>query len=233
MDHTPSFELMPAQRKDIPRLAQIHVITCLMDNAFRLYFPTAEEFEHQVTKMLEGQVGEPTWRHIKAVDKRTNTLVAWASWTTPDDTQIPEETQKTTMNAEGSSQEPGKGEFGFPQGLPMFVQEDTDRWLNTWTHKPRMICKALFTDPFFQRQGIGSDLVAYGNKQADEAKLPILLQASPYGYPIYAKQGFETVQHLDVDLTEWAPGAKTGDKGYGNYRFRYMLRRPNTPQLGI
>ena len=91
-----------------------------------------------------------------------------------------------------------------------------------------MLCKALFTDPSFQRHGMGNALVAYGNQIADQASLPILLQSSPYGFPIYTKHGFESVQHLDVDLTKWAPGAEALDKGYGNYRFRYMVRLPRT-----
>ena len=75
---------------------------------------------------------------------------------------------------------------------------------------------------------MGTALVKYGNQLADQVGLPIFLQASPFGYPIYAKHDIETVQDLDVDLREWAPGAKSNDKGYGNYRFRYMLRLPRT-----
>ncbi|KAL8721558.1 MAG: hypothetical protein Q9181_007681, partial [Wetmoreana brouardii] len=98
-----------------------------------------------------------------------------------------------------------------------------------WTcGKRHMLCKALFTDPAFQRQGMGDALVRYGNQLADRQGLQIFLQASPYGYPIYSKHGFKTVQHLDVDLKEWAPGADSGDKGYGNYRFRYMVMLPRT-----
>ena len=61
---------------------------------------------------------------------------------------------------------------------------------------------------------------------ANRANLTIFLQGSPVGYPLYKKHGFEIVNHLDVDLREWAPGAKRNDKGYGNHRFRYMLRLP-------
>ena len=217
-----TFELVQAERGDIPRLAQIHVIACQPDNAFSLYFSTAEEFERRVVDMLEGQVGDPSWKHIKAMDKETNTPVAWASWETPTDDKI---RARDATNSSISGK--GKGEFDFPQGLPQYVQEDTDKWLAKWTHKRRhVLCKALFTDPVFQRRGIGNALVAYGNELADRAGLPIFLQGSPYGFPIYAKHGFETVQHLDVDLREWAPKAKCNDKGYGNYRFRYMLRLP-------
>jgi len=225
MDQAKTFELAPAERKDIPRLSHIHVVACLSDNAFALYFARPADFEREVTKMLEGQVGEPTWQHIKVVDKETGVLAAWASWTTPTDSQIRERDAK----AEARVRDSKMGEFDFPPGLPMYVQEDTDRWLEKWTCGRRhILCKALFTEPSYQRRGMGNALIEYGNQLADEAKLPIFLQASPYGYPIYAKHGFEIVQHLDVDLREWAPGAENNDKGYGNYRFRYMLRLPRT-----
>ena len=229
MNHSSTFKLLPAERQDIPRLAHIHVVACLPDNAFRLYFATPTEFTKRVTEMLEGQVGDSTWQHIKAVDKKTGVLAAWASWNTPTSAQIREQDERSAAKIEDFKKGTGKGEFDFPAGLPTYVQEDTDRWLKKWTRgKRHMLCKALFTEPSFQRQGMGNALVKYGNQLADQANLPIFLQGSPFGYPLYAKHGFETVQHLDVDLTQWAPNAKSSDKGYGNYRFRYMLRLPQT-----
>ena len=229
MVSAPGFRLEPATRADIPRLSQIHVIACLPDNAFKLYFPTAAEFEARVTEMLEGQVGEPTWKHIKAVDSATGQPAAWASWHTPPDAELRKRDSEMETKRKLTDGVPGKGEFDFPPGLPQFVQEDTDRWINRWTKGRRhMRCLALFTDPTFQRKGMGTALVDYGNRLADEKGLPIFLQGSPYGFPIYEKAGFETVQHLGVDLQQWAPGGKEGDKGFGNYRFRYMLRLPVT-----
>ena len=229
MDQASTFELTSADRKDIGRLAHIHVIACLPDNAFKLYFATPAEFERRITEMLEGQVGDPTWQHIKAVDKKTGVLAAWASWNTPTDAQIRERDKRVAKKNEDSKKNTEKGEFEFPPGLPTYVQEDTDKWQEKWTFgKRHVLCKALFTDPSFQRRGMGNALVEYGNKLADQASLPIFLQGSPFGYPIYAKHEFETVQYLDVDLTKWAPGAGSHDQGYGNYRFRYMVRLPRT-----
>lgn len=226
-----SFDILPAVREDIPRLSQIHVVACLPDNAFKLYFDEPDEFNKRVTEMLEGQVGTPTWKHIKAVDRETGQIAAWASWNTPTDEEIKQrDREQSEKDAAASNKHTLQGsDFDFPPGLPVFVQQDTDKWLNHWTRSRRHItCKALFTDPIFQRRGMGNALVQYGNKSADEVGLPVFLQASPYGYPIYRKHGFETVQYLDVDLRKWAPKADSDDKGYGNYRFRYMLRLPET-----
>jgi len=56
MDHPPAFELLPATGEDIPRLEFIHVITCLPDNAFKIYFSNLKEFEKRVTEMLQGSM---------------------------------------------------------------------------------------------------------------------------------------------------------------------------------
>jgi GNAT superfamily N-acetyltransferase len=233
MVHAPTFDLIPAERTDIQRLAHIHVVACLPDNAFALYFASPAEFEKRVIEMLEGQVGDPTWKHIKAINKKTGELAAWASWNTPTDAQISSR-DKSVVTAEKAADSEkikhlDKGEFDFPPGLPLYVQQDTDKWLNKWTRgKRHILCKALFTEPSFQGQGMGNALVEYGNQLADQAGLPVFLQGSPFGYPIYSKHGFEIVQYLDMDLREWAPNAKGNDRGYGNYRFRYMLRLPRT-----
>ncbi|KAF7904747.1 hypothetical protein EAF00_002081 [Botryotinia globosa] len=181
---SPTFELAPATRADIPRLAYIHVVACLPENAFALYFDNPKEFEQRVTEMLEGQV----------VDKDTGEITAWAPWNTPTDVEIRERDEKAAAKILASKQDLAKGEFDFPSGLPMFVQADTDRWLERWTKGQRhILCKAVFTEPSFQRRGMGNALVEYGNKLADKKGLPIFMQASPFGFPLYTKHGFETM----------------------------------------
>jgi hypothetical protein len=94
MDSLPNFDLLPAIREDSTRISQIHVIACLPDNAFGPYFSTPAEFEKRVTSMLEGQVGDPSWTHIKAVDKKTGGLAALASWNTLTDAEMRERDEK-------------------------------------------------------------------------------------------------------------------------------------------
>ncbi|EED17027.1 hypothetical protein TSTA_020840 [Talaromyces stipitatus ATCC 10500] len=86
--------------RTFPRLSHIHVVACLPGNCFSLYL---------TSQMLEGQVGTPTWQHIKAVDKETGQIAAWASWNTPTDDEIRQrdkeqaqlEAEKKTLQSSG------------------------------------------------------------------------------------------------------------------------------------
>lgn len=119
MASSSSFELRVAERIDIPRLADIHVMACLPDNAFGLYFSNPKEFHKRVVDMLEGQVEDPAWLHVKAVDKETGVIAAWASWNTLTDEEIRERDRKAAARKSKATEDGlGKGEFDFPPGLP-------------------------------------------------------------------------------------------------------------------
>ena len=228
MDYA-TFKLAPAERKDIPRLAHIYILAYLPDSLFRLVVPNLTEIEKEVTQLLEHTVSDPTWQYLTVVDKKTDVLAAWACWKTPTDAQIQETDELAAAKIADSEKGKGKGEIDNSLELSHYVQADINRWsLQCTSGKRHMVCKGLYTEPSFQRQGMGSALVKYGNQLADQASLPIFLQAPPVAYPMYAKHGFETDQYLDVDLREWVPGGKSNEKGYGNYRYRYMLRLPRT-----
>ncbi|PMD64306.1 uncharacterized protein K444DRAFT_521178, partial [Hyaloscypha bicolor E] len=157
--------------------------------------------------LLQTQLGDPAWLHIKAVDKETNTIAAWASWVTVSETvKVGEE---------------------YAKRLDGYVQQEVDKMLVEWTKGERyMRCKACFVLPEFQGQGMGKALVGCENDIADRKRLPIFLLASPVGFPLYRKYGFQTLQDLDIDLREWVK-EDSDHKVYGNYRFRFMVKLPS------
>jgi GNAT superfamily N-acetyltransferase len=60
----------------------------------------------------------------------------------------------------------------------------------------------LACSPTKQRSGAGSALVEWGVNLADSLGLPCRLEASPVGYGLYRKFGFEDVAVVDVKVTE-------------------------------
>ncbi|KAF2806276.1 acyl-CoA N-acyltransferase [Mytilinidion resinicola] len=56
----------------------------------------------------------------------------------------------------------------------------------------------LGVSPKHQRRGIGAKLVAYGQRIAEEEKMPVTLEASVMGRGLYAKLGFKEIERLAI-----------------------------------
>lgn len=56
----------------------------------------------------------------------------------------------------------------------------------------------LFVHPAYQRKGAGAMMVQWGAELADQLMLPAWVEASPFGHGLYARYGFEDVEHVRV-----------------------------------
>jgi GNAT superfamily N-acetyltransferase len=57
----------------------------------------------------------------------------------------------------------------------------------------------LHVDPAYQRRGIASALLKWGLEESDRLGLPIYLEATEEGMPVYERYGFETVKAVEFD----------------------------------
>ena len=100
---------------------------------------------------------------------------------------------------------------------------------SSWCPPPRLLSIAakswasvllssLATKPAHHRKGAGSLLLNWATERADGAGLPIYLESSAMGRPLYEKFGFETLQVIETDLEKY--GGRGKDKRW------LMLRRP-------
>ena len=76
----------------------------------------------------------------------------------------------------------------------------------------------LFVDPEYQRQGIGSLLLQWGLKKADEMGAKIWLTSTPKAASMYGRNGWKVMDRHEVDLEKHG--------GQGLYVRRWMLREP-------
>ena len=84
------------------------------------------------------------------------------------------------------------------------------------------VLNLLDVDPDQQRRGAETLLLRWGTDIADEAGLPCYLEATSAGYPLYRKVGFEPVDNIDLNMSEWGLDHKP--------RFICMIR-PATTRL--
>lgn len=61
-------------------------------------------------------------------------------------------------------------------------------------------------------------LVKWGCEIADDEGIPAYLEATPIGYPVYRRQGFEDVDVVELDFSRWG--------GEESEKFTAMTRPP-------
>ena len=76
--------------------------------------------------------------------------------------------------------------------------------------------------PDYQRKGIGSALFKHGFENLEADKLPIWIVTQMRGREMYNKFGFEDVDVLDIDYSEYAGPYR----GFGVHRSICMIRQP-------
>ncbi|KAI9819828.1 MAG: hypothetical protein M1827_006397 [Pycnora praestabilis] len=75
-------------------------------------------------------------------------------------------------------------------------------------HEPHHVLWNLTIDPKSQGKGAGKALLAWGLQEADKAQLPVYLEASHAGEPLYKQFGFEEKGQNHIDLRPY------GDNDY-------------------
>jgi len=73
-------------------------------------------------------------------------------------------------------------------------------------------------DPEYQRRGIGTQLLEWGIKKADELHAKIWLTSTPKAASTYQRNGWKVVETHEVDLEKYG--------GEGLYRRTWMLKQP-------
>lgn len=61
----------------------------------------------------------------------------------------------------------------------------------------------LFTNPDYERQGVGSALIEWGCQKADELGLKMFVESSPRGRAVYPRFGFVETKAFDLKWPEF------------------------------
>ena len=166
---------------------------------------------------------------LKAVDDSTGEIMGWTAWGRRGYDNPP--AQATTETLKQPEVEEAEKYIEDPvERLEALTSSDMDRWIKKIMPpgtKCRYLCSCL-VHPSYQGQGVGSALLRWGTKKADEDGVFCWVHSSEGGQFIYQKEGFEEIERLEVDLDEFAEVKREGveDGKWGKYVFRYMVRQP-------
>jgi ribosomal protein S18 acetylase RimI-like enzyme len=68
----------------------------------------------------------------------------------------------------------------------------------------RIFCYGISVDPAYHRRGVGSELVRWATRKADEDGVKVWIHASEAAYELVRKHGFKVIEELPINLDEWA-----------------------------
>ncbi|KAH8651298.1 acyl-CoA N-acyltransferase [Xylariales sp. PMI_506] len=240
--------IVPVGPQDVSGVVDIHVEAFRSDQFSNLMLlgRPADAYRGLMIKSIDHWLTDPATQLVRAVDADGETL-GWTCWVVKSRTAGSDAKSTTNPGAENpkaEAQSQGNQEISAPgnskkqeqQGqidrttdpakvLSGLMRSDLERWETQQMGTGKyMVLQALATSPRCQGRGIGAQLVQWGIDKADADGLPCWAHASPPGYGLYRRAGFEEVGRSDYDLATWAPGGKGGNRGWGTYTFRYMVR---------
>lgn len=216
--------IAPATAADLPTLAHIMPLAMQADLINRMLFPDSVYDLTLTSKSLlssyEAEFRKPNMHFFKATDTATGKIVGFGNLSFVD---------KTAPTAMPLAKEAVKSEPpSLPEGMHMafaarlFGSLAAKRTQHMSAYPRYAHWSGLHVAPTHQRRGIGSALLKYGLETLEAGALPIWLSTQMRGRNLYLKWGFEDVDSVDIDLTEFG-----GDwSGYGVHRSPCMLRMP-------
>ncbi|KAK4206703.1 hypothetical protein QBC37DRAFT_117570 [Rhypophila decipiens] len=80
---------------------------------------------------------------------------------------------------------------------------------------PVLMLKILCTAPHRQRLGAGWALITWGTALADQLGIPTQLEASPPGYPLYKRAGYQPVGMHDLEVIKTFGGIREEGESFG------------------
>ncbi|GAA5821591.1 hypothetical protein JCM11251_000924 [Rhodosporidiobolus azoricus] len=172
-------DIFPASTKDLTRLATIDSQAFQGSVISRLVFPNVTSATHiaQLTQRLQKALDHPYKAVMKAVLRETGEIIGLALW----------ELAKPAGFVEHKEEQ-----SAWPDGTDVALAEEFLRARRGF--KPdhaNYHLSLLAVEPSKQRTGAGAALLKWGFKKADEAGVPIYLNASDVAVPLYARHGFQ------------------------------------------
>ncbi|KPM45586.1 hypothetical protein AK830_g924 [Neonectria ditissima] len=238
----PTFTISRASPRDVSRLGEIFVRAFDKDthSQMKIMGQQPGEWAEGMTLGVRAWVESPRAVMLKATDARDGKIVGFVAWgfrgveLDASPAEGAEEAEPAVEDGdEGQTEEAIPGSERIKELETMTSQHLYDFMNRIAPEGSKCInIGGVAVDPAYEGQGIGSQLIRWGTKQADRLGAFSWVHASEAGWPLFEKHGYKEVERLTVDLDEWAVGPPPKDgvfgdrEKWGEYAFRYMVRQP-------
>ncbi|OQO13967.1 hypothetical protein B0A48_00842 [Cryoendolithus antarcticus] len=212
----PAFELLPLTAEDAPRCVDIYFAAFQNPHSLACWprVPSIRAFwEH----MILDELAEPGAHWLKAVRASTDSpanstsspvaeqIAGFCKWVAPKPGQVPDTTlPQWPTDADGRLCDET---FGAWAKAHKELLGDRGHWY----------LEIVATDPAYQGQGAGSQILRWGTERADADDMEAYLEAAPDAVRLYEKFGFREAGRTDTFIENERVNGEW-------YRNLYMLR---------
>ncbi|CAK3896487.1 GNAT family acetyltransferase like [Lecanosticta acicola] len=195
-----SVHVVPAEDTDMDRIFEL---ACLAfgrdDHMWNAMWPkhwTEKGRKDGAERMRHSKNTDPNTVYLKAVNLTSGEIMGMAKWNFYVNGASP-------PSAEVSAHywDDPRGKEYFDKVLPLFVARRNEAVQRTGGNVVSLDILAI--DPAHQRKGVGDALVKWGVKKADELGLESVVESSPFGRGLYAKNGFVFQEDCKLEVPEF------------------------------
>ncbi|KAL0940676.1 GNAT family protein [Colletotrichum truncatum] len=184
--------VLPALIPDIPKVYDAYFAAFKGSAILDLLFPSGidDGFREGHTKhTLSYWHTSGTQYTVKCVDAETGEVVGMALWDVFLKERTPEEYKNPGVTwLEGEQRERAEE----------LINPICDAKAKIWGGRRHVYCHVVAVKPEHQRRGAGALLTKWGLDMAELAGLPVYLESSEEGFPLYKRLGFEVLDEKIV-----------------------------------
>ncbi|MCJ1261563.1 hypothetical protein MMC22_001428 [Lobaria immixta] len=178
----------------------------------------AESMQESKERQLQWHKADPSSHWLKVVDSDTGKVIGGAEWKVHESdpyAKPPEQPFTAYWWEEGEKRQ--------------FVDAALDQWMAPRMErmrKPHLLLNSCFVHPDHRRRGVGSLLVEWGTKKADEMGVEMFVESTVQGEPLYKRHGFANMNDFNLKPSNPNPGEewKRLEKELGPMHGYFMWR---------
>ncbi|KAF9885571.1 hypothetical protein FE257_012777 [Aspergillus nanangensis] len=184
------FILLPATLADIRAIYDVWFASFKGQLILDLIYPDTNLDDEAFRKVhaegtLEYWKGLTMEHTFKCVDTETGRIAGMATWQVYWRERTAEERIKPWIGwLEGAQRQRAEGFLGQ-------LWEKREKWIG---EKKHIYCHTVAVHPEYQGRGVGKHLVQWGLDTAEQLQVPIYLESTVEGVPLYERTGFQTLQ---------------------------------------
>ncbi|KAK5111931.1 hypothetical protein LTR85_011678 [Meristemomyces frigidus] len=189
----------PAQEADMDDLMDVQFSAFDKDPYHEALYPgdpaSAETRKAAGRRTLEEWRADPSIRFMKCTDGQTGQIIGYAKWNLYE-AERPKEEWAHRPDVDWCS---GRTK----EIAESFLYATVAMREKHWVGMPHLLLSILCVHQGHQRKGAGTSLVGWGLRLAEGLHLPVSLEASLAGFPLYSSLGFHQVDTIIIKAIDW------------------------------